>query len=133
MISKINQCKTSWRISKAALDVTQQDVNEILNCMLFAAIFYLNFSSEQCPAKIPSFIDQSDITDLLHSQMQNCHTAGDDFLFKEQKAKHWHLAYVHIVNGNTMCLTGLCGGNLALTAVSNPNKDRKCRFRKIYK
>ena len=87
------------------------------------------------PGRIISFIDQSDINDLLHSQMQNCRAAGDDFLFEEHIIRHGRRifnTYEHIVNGSAMCLTRLCDGNLALNAVSNPKKDRKCRFKKIH-
>ena len=64
--------------------------------------------------------------------MQNCSKAGDDFLFKEYTIRHGKKAYEHMVNGNKMCLTGLCDGNLTLHATSDPMNDRKCRFRKIH-
>ena len=66
--------------------------------------------------------------------MQNCSNANDDFLFKEHTIIHGKIAYAyeHTVNGNKMCLTGICDGNLTLDATSAPMNGRKCRFRKIH-
>ena len=54
--------------------------------------------------------------------------------FKEYTIIHGKRAYAyeHTVNGNKMCLTGICDGNLTLDATSDPMNSRKCRFTKIH-
>jgi len=56
--------------------------------------------------------------------MKDCSKTGDDFLFKEHTITHCKIAYEHMVNGNKMCLTGLCDRNLTLHATSDPINGR---------